>query len=70
MKLNFSDIFKEIVKRFQKIGYNLKIMRHTACLVLTKSPLIAMLHSLVARRWFRSQTQWRLLYKALLEVVG
>ena len=30
---NFSDQFKKIVKRYVKIGYNLDIMRQSACLV-------------------------------------
>ena len=30
---NFSDLFKRIVNRFKKVGYNLDIMRQTACLV-------------------------------------
>ena len=54
---NFSYLFKRIVNRFKRAGYTLDIMRQTACLVLTKSWLKAMLHSLVARRWFRPQTQ-------------
>ena len=33
-KLNFSDQFKKIVKRYIKVGYNLYIMRQSACLVL------------------------------------
>ena len=31
---NFSDKFKKIVKRYIRIGYNLDIMRQSACLVL------------------------------------
>ena len=27
----FSDLFKRIVNRFKKAGYNLDIMRQTAC---------------------------------------
>ena len=54
---NFSDLFKRIVKRFKRAGYTLDIMLQTACLVLTQSMLKAMLYSLVARRWFRPQTQ-------------
>ena len=54
---NFSYLLKRIVKRFKRAGYSLDIMRQTACLVLTQSWLKAMLHSLVARRWFRPQTQ-------------
>ena len=29
---NFSDIFRRIVKHFRRTGYNLDIMRQTACL--------------------------------------
>ena len=54
---NFSNLLKRIVNRFKRAGYILDIMRQTACLVLTQSWLKAMLHSLVARRWFRPQTQ-------------
>ena len=54
---NFSDLFKRIVNLFKIAGHTLDIMRQTACLVLTQSWLKAMLHSLVARRWFRPQTQ-------------
>ena len=33
-KPNFSDQFKKIVKRCIRVGYNLDIMRQSACLVL------------------------------------
>ena len=33
-KPNFSDQFKKIIKRFIRVGYNLDIMRQSACLVL------------------------------------
>ena len=33
-KPNFSDQFKKIVKRYVRVGYNLDIMRQSACLVL------------------------------------
>ena len=32
---NFSDQFKKIVKRYIRVGYNLDIMRQSACLVLS-----------------------------------
>ena len=54
---NFSNLLKRIVNRFKRAGYFLNIMRQTACLVFKPSWLKAMLHSLVARRWFRPQTQ-------------
>ena len=31
---NFSDQFKKIIKRYNKVGYKLDIMRQSACLVL------------------------------------
>ena len=33
-KPNFSDQFQNIVKRYIKVGYNLDVMRQSACLVL------------------------------------
>ena len=33
-KHSFSDQFKKIVKRYIRVGYNLDIMRQSACLVL------------------------------------
>ena len=32
-KPNFSDLFKKIIKRFINVGYNLDVMRQSACLV-------------------------------------
>ena len=32
-KPNFSDQFKKIVKRYMRVGYNLGVMRQSACLV-------------------------------------
>ena len=54
---SFSDLFKGIVNRFERAGYTLDIIQQTACLILTQLWLKAMLHSLVARRWFMPQTQ-------------
>ena len=33
-KPNFSDQFKKIIKHYIKVGYNLYVMRQSACLVL------------------------------------
>ena len=33
-KSNFSDQLKKIVKRYIRVGYNLDVMRQSACLVL------------------------------------
>ena len=35
-KTNFSDQFKKIVKPYIRVGYNLDIMRQSACLVLNQ----------------------------------
>ena len=53
-KPNFSDQLKKIVKRYKRVGYNLDIMRQSACLVLNL--FIAMVSSLIARWWVRPQT--------------
>ena len=42
--------------RYIHIGYNLHVMRQSACLVLTQSLLITMLPSLIACRWVGRQT--------------
>ena len=34
LKPNFSDQLKKIVKRYIRVGYNLDVMRQSACLVL------------------------------------
>ena len=33
-KLNFSTQFKKIIKRYTRLGYNMNIMRQSACLVV------------------------------------
>ena len=33
-KLNFSYQFKKIIKRYKRVGYNMDIMRQSACLVV------------------------------------
>ena len=45
---DFSDQFRKIIMGYKRIGYNLNVMR--------QSRLIAMLHSLIARRWIGRQT--------------
>ena len=55
-KPNFSDSFKKIIKRYIKVGYNLDIMRQSACLVLNQITVYSFGSSLIARRWVRPQT--------------
>ena len=32
--IDFSDQFRKIIMRYKRIGYNLNVMRHSACLVI------------------------------------
>ena len=57
LQIQISLIFSNVVLAISKAGYNLDIMRETACLYITKLWLKAMLHALVAR--LMPQTQWR-----------
>ena len=52
----FSEQFRKRINRYQIISYSLDFMRPTACLVVNQSLLMAMLHSLIARRRFGPQT--------------
>ena len=55
---NFRDQFKKNFKRYKKKdGYNLDIMRQSACLLQTQSRVLAVASSSIARRWVRPQTQ-------------
>ena len=49
---DFSFQFRKFITRYRRLGYNLNVMRQSACL----SCLITMLPSLIARRWFGRQT--------------
>ena len=53
---DFSFQFRKIITRYRRIGYNLNVMRQSACLVLTQSWLITILPSLIARPWVERQT--------------
>ena len=64
-RADFSDQFRKIVVRYKCIGYNINIMRQSACLCLTQSRLITLLPSLIARRWVGRQTQWWPRHKAI-----
>ena len=33
-RTDFSDQFRKIIKRHKQIGYSLKVMQHSACLVM------------------------------------
>ena len=48
-KYDFPYHFKKIIVRYKKIGYNIHVLRQTACLVANPR-LTALLTSLIARR--------------------
>ena len=52
---DFSVQFRKIIMCYKRIGYNLNEMSLQAYL-LTQSRLMAMLHSLIARRWIGRRT--------------
>ena len=48
-KNDFPYHFKTIIVRFKRNGYNIDVLRQTACLVLKPIKLTALLTSLIAR---------------------
>ena len=51
-RTDFSDHFRTIIIRYKRIGYNMNVMRQTACLVVNHN----FVNSLIARRWVGPQT--------------
>ena len=52
----FSDLFRKIIIRHKRIGYNLNVMRQCACLAINPITVDTLLHSLIACRWIGRQT--------------
>ena len=52
---DFSFQFRKIITRYRRIGYNLNVMRQSACLVFNPI-MVDMLPSLIARGWVGRQT--------------
>ena len=52
---DFSDPFRKIKMRNKRIGYNLNVMRQSACLVINPLPVDGYA-ALFARRWIGRQT--------------
>ena len=49
-KNDFPYHFKKIIVRYKKIGYNIDVLRQTACLVVNPIKVNSVLTSLTARR--------------------
>ena len=49
-KYDFPYQFKKIIVCYKKIGYNIDVLRQTACLVVNPTRLTTLLTSLIARR--------------------
>ena len=56
-RADFSDQFRKIIVRYKRIGYNIDIMRQSACLVFNPITVNNFAPSLIARRWVGRQTQ-------------
>ena len=59
-RADFSDQFRKIIVRYKRIGYNINIMRQSACLVFN-----LVFPSLIASRWVGRQTRWWPRHKAI-----
>ena len=53
---NFLAQFIKIISHYKNIGYNIKVLQQTACLVVNQTRLATLLSSLIARRWVELQT--------------
>ena len=70
-KSNFSEQFRKLISRYKRIGYISWILcGRLHAQLSTQSLLMARLHSLIARRRFGPQTQWRPLRKTLTSGLG
>ena len=53
---SFGGQFRRIVKRCVGVGCGFDVVRQSACLVFGLVAVVAVVSSLVARRWVRPQT--------------
>ena len=53
---DFSFQFRKIISRYRRIGYNLNVMRQSACLVFNPIMVDNYAAFLIARRWVGRQT--------------
>ena len=53
---DFFDQFRKIIMRFKRIGYNLNVMRQSACLVINPITVDGYAALFIARRWIGRQT--------------
>ena len=53
---DFSFQIRKFITRYRRMGYNLNVMRQSACLVSNQIMVLTMLPSLIARRWIGRQT--------------
>ena len=55
-RTEFSDQFRKIFIRHKRIGYDLNVMRQSACFMINPITADNLLYSLIARRWIGHQT--------------
>ena len=52
---DFSDQFRKIIMRYKRIGYNLNVIRQSACLVINPITVDGYAALFIARRWIGRQ---------------
>ena len=67
-KPNFSEQFRKLINRYERIGYRLDIMRQTSSLVI--NPIIVDGYASLFNCTMAVQTQWRPLRKTLTIGLG
>ena len=53
----FHDILKKIIRRDERVGYHMDIMRQTVYPIKTQSRSIAMLPSFTAQQWISPENE-------------
>ena len=64
-RVDFSDQFKKVIVRYKRIGYNINIMRQTACLVFTPITVNNFASLFNCTPVGRRQTRWWPRHKAI-----
>ena len=60
---DFSDQFRKIIIRYKRIGYNMNVMRQTACLVVNPITVNNFADLFNCTPWVGPQTKWWLRHK-------
>ena len=67
-KNDFPYYFKKIIVRYKKIGYNINVMRQTACLIVNPIKVYSVAYLFNCTTEVGLQTEWRYHFKPYLRV--